>query len=402
MSDGEGEGDVVLLGSSRQGAAAPPTTTARGTAAKRTRAGTAAAASAGATDGAAAGAGAGAAAGAGAGAGADAGAGAAAGPAVIVLSSDDDEPPPAPQPRRRRVRRVSCAVCLDNDVPQAERALLFCGHCFCKTVRAPALAPPPACSCCCRTRVVCPAHTTPDTTQRASPPRCSQCIGGTIKAAVDDFLPQGHVLCPDVDCRRPLTGADIDAHVDAATAALFHERALSKLVSRSAEDGLGCCPSAGCSYLFAYDAEHHLLDCPLCRKRYCMACPAPPSPPPQFLSSSAQQHGASPRRVRRFAGVQNGRPPRHPMRGERGEPQGRRAVAAGRSRTVEGVPEMPGACEPARAIVTPVPAFALASASPCGTVQPGATPRRRRGWSARAAATPCAACVCNAFVTRAA
>ena len=78
--------------------------------------------------------------------------------------------------------------------------------------------------------------------------------------------------CPDLGCRAALSGGDIDACVDATTASAFHSRALSKLVERSAADGLSCCPSAGCTFIFAWDPSNRKLACPLCSKEYCLVC----------------------------------------------------------------------------------------------------------------------------------
>jgi len=85
-------------------------------------------------------------------------------------------------------------------------------------------------------------------------------------------LPEGAVRCPDPACRAPLTGGDVDAAVDAGAAASFRERALSALVSRSAADGLSCCPSPGCAFVFAWDAANRKLTCPLCQKQHCLVC----------------------------------------------------------------------------------------------------------------------------------
>lgn len=87
-------------------------------------------------------------------------------------------------------------------------------------------------------------------------------------------MPDGAVRCPELSCRVALTGGDVDAAVDAATATQFRERALAALVAKSggAEGGLSCCPSPGCPFVFAWDAANRRLDCPLCKQRHCLVC----------------------------------------------------------------------------------------------------------------------------------
>jgi hypothetical protein len=124
-------------------------------------------------------------------------------------------------------------VCLSDDVPAAQARRLFCGHAF-----------------------------------------CHECVAQLISCAVDSGLPDSEgVRCPELSCRAPLSGADVDAGApDDATAARFHALALDRLIARSAGDGLGCCPTPGCSFAFAWDEEHRKLSCPLCNKRYCLVC----------------------------------------------------------------------------------------------------------------------------------
>jgi ariadne-1 len=124
-------------------------------------------------------------------------------------------------------------VCLSDDVPAAQARRLFCGHAF-----------------------------------------CCDCVAQLIASAVASGLPDAEgVRCPELSCRAPLTGADVDAGAaDGATAARFHALALDRLIARSTGDGLGCCPTPGCSFAFAWDADHRKLSCPLCHKRYCLVC----------------------------------------------------------------------------------------------------------------------------------
>ena len=151
-------------------------------------------------------------------------------PDVIDLTRDEDEPvaraarPPA---------TFTCAVCLSDVVPRAHGHRLFCGHTYCR-----------------------------------------DCLAGLVSSAVGAGLPEAEGMrCPELSCRRPLTGADVDACApDAATARRFHALALDRLVARSKDDGMGCCPTPGCAFVFVWDDANRKLVCPLCRKQYCLKC----------------------------------------------------------------------------------------------------------------------------------
>ena len=43
-----------------------------------------------------------------------------------------------------------------------------------------------------------------------------------------------------------------------------------------AEDDLGSCPTAGCPFAFVWDPHNRKLDCPLCKKSFCLVCRSEP------------------------------------------------------------------------------------------------------------------------------
>jgi hypothetical protein len=155
---------------------------------------------------------------------------------------------------------------------------------------------------------------------------CRDCLRGHIGAQVGDGLPDdGGVRCPALECRAPMTGADVAACTDAATAARFERLALDKVVlknpecmgcarapacvpsfprkkpfannSRACGRGRSCCPTPGCPFLFEWDADNRKLHCPLCTKQYCLKCKARKGSL-SFTCAGARESG-----LRAFAGV---------------------------------------------------------------------------------------------------
>lgn len=155
---------------------------------------------------------------------------ASAGAEVIDLSRDECAGA-AGSGRSGRVRApFACGICL-SDCAAADGHALFCGHVYCR-----------------------------------------DCLGAHCASQVGDGLPDaGGVPCPEPKCRAPLTGADVAAVADAPTAARFEALALEQLVQKN-RDSMGCCPTPGCSYLFAWDPANRKLVCPLCSKAYCVHC----------------------------------------------------------------------------------------------------------------------------------
>jgi hypothetical protein len=101
---------------------------------------------------------------------------------------------------------------------------------------------------------------------------CCGCATGHVTAQLEQGLPDAKgILCPTLDCRTPLSLPDVHAAAGAAAAGRFDELMMGKLLQQNA-DRLGCCPTPGCAFLFEWDAANRKLDCPLCKKRYCVFC----------------------------------------------------------------------------------------------------------------------------------
>ena len=72
--------------------------------------------------------------------------------------------------------------------------------------------------------------------------------------------------CPSVDpkCEAPLLPSDVARCLKAPEAVARYERlALQRCVE--ADEGMGCCPTAGCEYMFAFDMDNRKCAAPYVR-----------------------------------------------------------------------------------------------------------------------------------------
>ena len=104
---------------------------------------------------------------------------------------------------------------------------------------------------------------------------CLECISIYIRGkAKDGEVTPSHMKCPSIDpevCSKPITQSDVltclESEVD-------RDRYLRLTLDRCIDndENMGCCPTAGCKFLFAWDPENRKLDCPFCKKTYCLVC----------------------------------------------------------------------------------------------------------------------------------
>ena len=108
---------------------------------------------------------------------------------------------------------------------------------------------------------------------------CVECI----TTFVNGKIAQGEVLsdqlaCPCVEpkrCAVPLVPQDVRrCFATAAEGDRYERLALQRCVE--AEEDMGTCPSAGCSFMFAWEEDNRKLDCPLCKKSFCLVCRTKP------------------------------------------------------------------------------------------------------------------------------
>lgn len=171
---------------------------------------------------------------------------------VVTLSDgnddddDDDDGFPAEAssladvlaPWQRPAGEITCPICF-CDTPAAEAAALgACNHAF-----------------------------------------CVECITHFVKGKVKAGEVMGEQLsCPCVEpekCGVALLPGDVKRALGARCRGERYERlVLQRCVDEG--DDLGCCPSAGCGFMFAWEKDNRKLDCPLCKKSFCLVCRTEP------------------------------------------------------------------------------------------------------------------------------
>ena len=106
---------------------------------------------------------------------------------------------------------------------------------------------------------------------------CQDCISTYVrgKVAAGDVLSES-LACPCVDprCATPLVPQDVLRCLDPEQGERYERLALQRCVE--AEDGLGQCPTAGCPFMFAWEASNRKLGCPMCNKSFCLVCRCEP------------------------------------------------------------------------------------------------------------------------------
>ena len=56
-------------------------------------------------------------------------------------------------------------------------------------------------------------------------------------------------------------------------------------------DDMGCCPTAGCPFSFAWDEDNRKLQCPVCCKTFCLVCRCEPWHTGERCEQYQAEHG---------------------------------------------------------------------------------------------------------------
>ena len=165
---------------------------------------------------------------------------------IELLDSSDDEEDQAKKPAassqyfRRPRKPGDCPICYCEYTNKDGVLLSDCGHKFCQDCFAQYVQTKAKDREVLPTQLVCPHHDDKDG-------KCGQAL------AQQDIMA----------CLK--TDEDRDRYL---------RLSLSRTVDQ--QDNMGCCPTAGCSFLFEWDSENRKLDCPLCHQTYCLVCQTGP------------------------------------------------------------------------------------------------------------------------------
>lgn len=91
------------------------------------------------------------------------------------------------------------------------------------------------------------------------------------------ILPE-QLVCPNVAphaCKVAISPDDVKRCLRTQTERDRYDR-LSLERCIEAVDDLASCPTAGCSFRFAWDMSNRKLECPLCHKSFCVLCRCEP------------------------------------------------------------------------------------------------------------------------------
>ena len=108
---------------------------------------------------------------------------------------------------------------------------------------------------------------------------CEDCVRAYVSAKVEGEgqVSAQELICPCVvGCRQPLAQHDVARCLaDPAAIERYQRLTLQKCVESNAQD-LGCCPTAGCDYMFAWDQGNRKLECEKCSMTCCLVCRTQP------------------------------------------------------------------------------------------------------------------------------
>ena len=229
---------------------------------------------------------------------------------VIVLSDDDDDADP-PKPARRSgpvgqatqvivlsdgeedsstsggaagsssssdgwkrpTKTITCPICFCESEPHEACRLAACGHAFCtdcigQFVRAKigdGEVLPEQLGCPCVTPSRCGAPLDPLDVKR--------CLATAAEADRYGAFAVSRPLCPVLPHPPAAVGSPIRTS-HSPLACLAERLALERCIEGA--DDLDCCPTAGCPFKFAWDPGNRKLDCPMCRKSFCLVCRCEP------------------------------------------------------------------------------------------------------------------------------
>ena len=83
----------------------------------------------------------------------------------------------------------------------------------------------------------------------------------------DNKLP---LVCPDPECKQEISDQDLRTLMSDAEYQKYQTYGINRALSLQGD--VSWCPTPDCKFAFVFQPGDAVLDCPLCKKKYCLNC----------------------------------------------------------------------------------------------------------------------------------
>ncbi len=96
-----------------------------------------------------------------------------------------------------------------------------------------------------------------------------ECMKEYLQAKIDE---KGFpIICPELECKNEITLTDVIEFMDDKYREKFESFSFKAYLEQNANE-VSCCPTADCPFAFVKEEDQSQLQCPVCKKHYCLDC----------------------------------------------------------------------------------------------------------------------------------
>jgi len=96
-----------------------------------------------------------------------------------------------------------------------------------------------------------------------------ECMREYLKSKIDE---KGFpILCPELECKSEIRLNDVADFMDETYKEKFESFSFKSYLEKNADE-VSCCPTADCPFAFVKEDDQNQLQCPVCKKHYCLNC----------------------------------------------------------------------------------------------------------------------------------
>jgi len=96
-----------------------------------------------------------------------------------------------------------------------------------------------------------------------------ECMREYLKSKIDE---KGFpILCPELECKSEIRLGDVADFMDETYREKFESFSFKSYLEKNANE-VSCCPTADCPFAFIKEDDQSQLQCPVCKKHYCLNC----------------------------------------------------------------------------------------------------------------------------------